>query len=759
MNPSIQAPLSGAALHAFLDQAESALEQQQAAEVAVELRRATMAAMLARQACRAGDVEAVTRLHRLWLQAGLPEQALRVLQDDGAAVVANLPAQDRPDAETELAFCRIEAALELRAGTAAVAQALDAAEQLLRAQPPSDAVDDAWARLAAWSGEADDPARVRRCAEARHDLRMGDPDRDTYRSWDAARLQTQLAASHHAEGRLDEAQRCARAALEALATAGPGQDVDTDDWLHFGEQLLRIAPMLVDEIARHAPARLPADAALPVRRQLGVQLARLQARALHARGLLDQALAKAPEGRFYLSCGEDDSFSALVLDWLVEAERWPEAARLAFESARSEREVSGLHACRIAAAHQERATEDDETRFHWALARAAMGQYEDLRREHGISDRAAHCEQHLARAERLMPGDPAIKVMRGEYMLATGQDPAQTLRWLEACVERPGLAGPYLVEQMVLLRAQVHGGLRKALALPFIDAPAGTWSYNVGVLLGDLHEKLPEDAEWPLDEIRALQTRYYERGLQCFEAFFETGRGHYRDGNTHDYSMLCNNLGIAYRCWHGKPALALPLHAKGIAASPFAEHYDGVMCCHRDAGEREALIEAAERLWHFAAAHGYGRHRPDHYIDDVCIALEKLDRHGEAAIWRQRLQEWWQQLDDDERGEYGDSHLETLVIALCVAAGDQPDDVVPQLEELLPRILAQQDRPVMLGNTALAFKRAGRHPQAIAVYREILARFNSGSEDDAARCRDAQESLDACLKALRGERPWWKFWG
>ena len=119
----------GAALHDFLDQTESAMELQEETGVGDELRQATLSALLARQACRADDMEAVSRLHRLWLQAGRPDQALRVLQDDGRAALGALAPEERADSGVRLIFWRID--IELADGSAAPAlqRSLDEAEQ------------------------------------------------------------------------------------------------------------------------------------------------------------------------------------------------------------------------------------------------------------------------------------------------------------------------------------------------------------------------------------------------------------------------------------------------------------------------------------------------------------------------------------------------------------------------------------------------------------------------------------------------------
>ena len=163
MNLPSHAPLTGAALHDFLDETESALELQQETGVSDELRQSTLAALMARQAFKPDDLQSLSRLHRLWLQAGRPEQALRVLQDDGALLVEALPAEDRAEAGMRLVFWRIETALVAGPGTPALPQGLDEAERALLAEGAGSSSFDDWSQLADLSAQAGDQARARRC--------------------------------------------------------------------------------------------------------------------------------------------------------------------------------------------------------------------------------------------------------------------------------------------------------------------------------------------------------------------------------------------------------------------------------------------------------------------------------------------------------------------------------------------------------------------------------------------------------------------
>jgi tetratricopeptide (TPR) repeat protein len=746
-------PLAGTALENFLDETEQAVELQHEAGVADDLRRSTLLSALCRQPCRADTVQTVDRLHSLWRLAGEREAALRVLDEDGAEVLASLPADEQPGVAIALDFWRL--GVRLRTGDAGenIARALQVAEQRLMATPPAHVSDKAWAHLASVAAELGDHACVRRCAEARQARFEADPERIAFRAWDRAVLALRVGHSHAAQGHPEDARMQGLLAIRTLAEAGADQELNSTDWLNLGESVIELVPEAISDIQQHARAALPADTPLPRQRELEVRLARLEARSLYLQGQLERALAVAEKGRFGLTDDSEDTFSAWVLDRLLEAGRKDAAAQLAFENVFGDR--SALHACQ----HAKEQLARGERNPYWALALATVGLNENQQEVCGDEEPMSFAARHLALAIEHDPAHPAVSLMRALHLLTTQSDYAAAMPLLEAATACPDLASSHAVRKLWMCRMQVYG-VRKALELPFVATPAGSWCYTVGVMLEDMHEELPEDAEWPVDQVTALRQRYYEHGQACFETFFESEQGRFGDGNVHDYSMLCNNLGILYRSRSDQYDAALALHRKGIAASPFAEHYDGVMWCQHLKKDQAAFVEAAEALWHFAHDYGYSRHAPMDYLPSVARALYKLERDKEIAIWLQRFEEWWAQLPADEQASQDADYLLTASCFAVEMAYDQPADTQARIESLVARCRRGQNFDAM-SNLALAFTRMREYPRALELCRELRGWPVPAGADAQAR-RERLDLIEGdCSKgsAPSSPRPWWRFWG
>ncbi|MDB5848001.1 MAG: hypothetical protein JWP29_1753 [Rhodoferax sp.] len=751
MNPL----LSGHQLDAYLDEAEHAEQRQKEAEVADDLRQSALLALLHRQPCKADTVLAVRRLHRLWLRAGDADAALRVLSDDGAQVTTTLPADELPRARVSLSFWRIEVLQTATAG-AALGEAMAHTEQLLTEQGASDTADDAWAHLARLAQRSDDHNAVRRCAAARHKLRVGQADRARYRAWDDSMLALRMAESYAAEPNPEHARLSMRVAINALAGAAPDQDVDHEDWLKLGQSVVAVAPDLMGTVVNGARACVVklAKPLSPARwRDVEVRLARLEALAYQRQGQLDQALAKAVQGRFSLQHDEDDGFSALVLAWLVQAGRTEQAARLAFECVLNERPGSKFAACELATARMADATDLD---FHWPLVLACAASADQTQWVCQGEEPSAFVQRQLALAESRSPRHPAIRLVSALQVMDAHQDYAQALPLLEAAMQWPDLTGSDAIERLWRCRMQVYG-VAKALDMPFVDSASAGWCYNVAAHLGQhMRQSLPEGTAWPDARVDQLAARYYERGLAKYEAFFATGQGFFKDGDIHGYSMLCNNLAIHYRQPLEDYDQAIALHHRGIGASPFAEHYSGLRQCYQSAGNDVEFVRAADRLWHFVSDHGFSRHSPCDYVDDAAQALGRLDRYPEISIWLQRLDEWWQTLDEDEQAESEHAYLDSLVITLVTLADSQPEDALARLQPALPR-LGEVGVQGLSRVVALVLERAGQCQAAVDWYQSSLTLKQRDGEHDRMQHDEAKKGIKRCQQALRSGRPWWRF--
>jgi tetratricopeptide (TPR) repeat protein len=228
--------------------------------------------------------------------------------------------------------------------------------------------------------------------------------------------------------------------------------------------------------------------------------------------------------------------------------------------------------------------------------------------------------------------------------------------------------------------------------------------------------------------------------------------------------MLCNNLAIHYRNNHGRYQDALPLHRCGIAASPFAEHYDGILRCYIELEDRENIVKAAEDLWHYAAEQGYSRHSPGGYIKPLCWALHKLDRHSEKAIWLERIVAWQREQDEDE-ANLSDDALYARLVLVSYLGRDYPDLALAVYEALQPQLAGQTDalRLMYAGNSA---HNLNRYAEARTLYQRSLDAYaQSGKLPDVsvAQIHKFMQNCDRELQAQAAPAPaakksWWKVW-
>ena len=745
--------LSASRLDAFLDQTEAALHQQIEAELDPELIGAGLKTALEGQHFHADTMNGVHRLFRLWMEARDPHAALRLLDGDGRAALAALPAAERDTLAVSMAIWRIEACVA-QGDPGAVQDAFDATLALLVSLPDSLDYDRAWAYLDEQSAANGAHAITRRCAEARNALQRAAPERAAYRAWDDAHLAIRPAQSLAMEGEPALARQAGERAIGILAGAAAGQDLDHNDWLRAGHALVRVMPEAIGGIVAQVRARIPASTVFFARRDIDVQIARLEARALHQQGALDQALDKLALGRVALLADDGDHIGAQMLDWLLEAGRHEAAARLAFESVLHARQVSAPHAAGAAMRAAGDGTPPDAC-WHLALAWAAMSDATAWVR--GADDLAGFVKRHLALARAHGGAQAAADAVEARWLIDSAQDYQRALPLLESAARERSLMQSQLVFKLTVARMRVHGP-EAALAMPFVPASNGLSCYNVAVTLAtELEAALPEDMAVPEEQLKALCARYYETGLACFEKFVASGQGHPGDADAHSYSMLCNNLAIYYRYDKSDPAAALALHHKGIAASPFSEHYQGVMNSHQKLGDDSAVVDSAEQLWHFSADHGYSRHDPANYIDDTAAALHRLGRDTDIAIWLQRLDDWWASVDDSERGEYQNRYTRALVSVLYYMAQTQPGDAGLRLESVLPSVPATRS-PYTTRIAADALRVLGQFERSQAMYREGLRYIESGDAWHEAQRTDILHNLEHCKRAQNAAKPWWKLW-
>lgn len=783
------AALQGDALHAFLDQVQellhgddeqpagngrSTINQQDRAAAAIEL--------MEQQSFAPASVAELERLHDFWFMLNRPEQANALLQAHAEAALQAEDAENRAESAVRLALSDIQSRLRFdRAGAQQLL--LPAARQI--AQLPEHV--DAEMYWMGWESLADG-AQAWDIAEQGLDLRRAhekaDPEQAAEHAFGDAMAcvrRAEIACKRDPAEASNAAVRHVQAAINTLRDAGADQSADFERWIYLGYRILELAPqsipalfMACEQYLARTEDPAPSQA---VKAHRKVKIARLQALACDQMGQREAALQLAPQGRFGLTDDSGDPFSARVMYWLREAGRLDEAAAIALESVIHSRPGSAEAGYRLAL---ELVDQDAVHADTWALILAWAQIDEDMRQLLAQEDMPPQPATHyLERVRAGTPDHPVLALIEG-MRLAAKRQMAQALPLLEQSVGRhPEWADSDKLPTLWAARFAALP-LEEALARPFPEAHGGHWCYAAGVVLDDADDLAPlmgGKKKVPSDEVREpLVVRYYEEGLARFEHFWATGQGRYKDADLHVYSMLCNNLAIKYRNaerWDEAEAL----HRKGLASSPFAEHHDGLWWCANGRDDDAGIIAEAEQLWHFAREHGYSRHEPPRYFPTVALSLYKLDRGDEISIWLERLDEWYDELDEDEQRQERRDYLAAMMSLLDFFSVFRPELVLPRLRAHQDEVRALQDS-YPLRRLAGALEAYPEHlEEAVALHRESATYLGRNAKrsfalgnDNEAEARMSQDGLEKAERKLAeaqglqpqqaasGDKPWWKFW-
>ena len=764
--------LHGEALHAFIDQAHELAtgdeESGASAAIGPQERLAAAAELMGQQSFAPANVIELERVHDLWLLLDRPETANAFLQRHRATAVQ---AGDRPGAEIEarLALSDIQSRLGFDRDSA-LPLLLPTAR--LIAQLPAE-VDPAgyWHGWESLTGAAQAWEAAEQGVDLRRTQERADPDQAGEQAFGDAMACLRKAAI--ARRRADETAVGAQvqAALNLLRDAGADQDVGFEHWMLAAGQLLPLAPQSLPALLMACEQQLartedPAPAQA-VRTHRKVRIARLQAQACAQAGQFEAALQLAPQGHFGLTDDSGDEFGALLLQWLRQAGRLDQAAPLALQSALHGRPGSAVQAYHLAL---EQVNRDQDQAPIWALILAWAQIDEDFR--HLLADEPPpplNADWYLDMARTQSPNHPMIALAEG-MRLARQRRHQEALPLLEYSVgQHPEIADSDKLPALWAARFAALP-LAEALARPFPEAHGAHWCYAAGVILDDEDDLAPlmgERQPVPAEEVREpLVVRYYEEGLARFERFWATGQGTYKDADLHVYSMLCNNLAIKYR-YMDRWDEAAELHRKGLASSPFAEHVEGLWWCANGRDDDAGIVAEAERLWHFAQDHGYGRHDPPNYFPTVALSLYKLDRGDEIGIWLERLDEWFASLDEDEqRGERRD-YLAALMSLLDFFSAFRPEQVLPRLRVYQDEVRALRDCYVLRRLACALEAYPELLDECLALHKEAASYLNESDGEDERRMsregiaraeRKLAEHRAAASAPAAGGKPWWKFW-
>lgn len=765
------AALQGDALHAFLEQTHELLNAADAhTSITQQDRLAAATELMSQQSFAPRSVLELERVHDFWLLLNQPERANQFLQ---AHRTAALQADDRSSADTEVRLALSDIQSRLEFDPASAVPLLLPTAQAMSALPHDLDIDGYWS---GWHAMAH-KAQAWDAAEAGLDLQRtrerNHPDDDGAQAYGDAMTLVRKAELAHQRGETAKAAQQVQAAVTTLRDAPPDQAADFDQWMALAEQVLRISTASLPVLLMACEQQLQRSESPPpsqaVQAHRKVRVVRLQAQACALAGQLDAALQLAPQGHFGLTDDEGDPFTSLQIDWLVQAGQLEQAAALSLESVMHARPVSAVRGYQLAHAQFGSGSELDTT---WALILAFALSDEDMRYLLSEETMPTESVDFYLQAVRARDPNNAVAALIEGMRLAAKRKMEQALPLLEQSVgQRPDWADSDKLNALWAARFAALP-LEEALARPFIDAHGAHWCYAAGVVLDDdddLGRLMGGKKKLPADELRApLVQRYYEEGLARFEHFWSTGQGMFKDADLHVYSMLCNNLAIKYRNADRYDEAAV-LHHKGLASSPFAEHRDGLMWCAIGNDDDEGIVAEAERLWHFAQEYGYSRNDPTNYFSTVALSLYKLDRDDEISIWMERLDQWFEELDEEEQASERRDYLASLMSMLDFFSSTHPELVLPRVRALQAEVVALRDCYPLRRLAGALEAYPELLEESLALYRQAHSFLDRDDGQDERRMaaegiaraerkiveRDAE--AQAAPAASNG-KPWWRFW-
>ncbi|WP_417066702.1 hypothetical protein [Niveibacterium terrae] len=800
---SVENTLYGSQLEAFIDRVEADLEEAGSA-VAVNLRERLQA-----QALRADSLSLIARLCSLWLRADDASAASAVLEHDGAKLLEASNPAERASLAMNLAIYRLQLG-GIREDEKTCLEALAQMQDLLAQLPEGLTEYRTLDVLDSVEHQSLDLALA--VIEFRRKLDEAIPERSRLRAWDSVIEHQRRALAYRRAKRLEDARNEALAAVSALESLPADQAIGQDDWLGFANTLIEIAPEALPSFSQPV-MQLTRDLPIAQRREYEVRLARLKARALHAQGDLAGAIAACAAARYSLSSDGGDDFVEYEVPWLVEAGRSDEAGRRAFAHIyQSETQLDPA----IGRIVHERLAAADDTSFWWpACVLRASTYHETL---HALISAApvpfeqlpAFSSVHSALFDALKsipPGqreEPSYAEMEGDI------EQLDTPEWQAACdrilqsaralceTRSPGnpwitriaayadrdagrIDTPTLVAQFdQAIKAgdmrdnrSINGaffalagakGILEALRQPIPDMPSGLWSYNFVVDAEDnIEEQIEQLSDAEQQEAKTLlhnlKRTVYERGIAHMERYFNTGIGHPYDACAHLYSMMCNNLGIVY--YHeSRYDESIDLHWRGIAASSFAEHYDGIFMCKWMQEDHAGIVKAAEDLWLYAMEYGYGRHKPNRDIPVILRSLGRLDRHDEKTIWLERLIQWQRENGEDETNLSHDA-LEARVDSAVYLGASFPNEAIALWKGVEAQVRASNDYDLLHNSGSGAYNRDD-FELAIELFTASLKCNPRETEEQEESANFVTETIEKAKQKLADARKsgkrFWQFW-
>jgi len=801
--------LTGAQLASLLDRLATDLDGADAEQI-------NLRARLEAQPLKPDTLEALFTLCALWWEADQPARALQAVADDGQTILAGATPAERADVQLHLSLLDATTGFIMRDETVAVAALRRATQTVSQSGAtllwrtgggPTEANSDGyrdWDVLFAMTDWTLDATLA--VFDFRWALDATDQELEDRRAVSESLFHAARAQAFHGHDRGDSAVEEARQALQMMAGAQAPQVVDKDDWLTLGDAIAEIAPgdlpLVTENVVAGSQALSPA-----LKAEVNIRLTRLRARALHAQGDLERALALRDVTNCtleYSAVGEDDFFEYDV-PWLVEAGRFDDAGeRVAmyiylFALSNAQLDV-------IRPLIHERLADAADNSVWWPLCVMRICAYGDYLFEDYLGDvsllptrspvharlfGALTHESNLANASRAIfdaarqlaeersPDNPWIERFTILVDKDRGRaDNAQVAARFEALV-RGGLTEGTTLVRYVMARVAAFG-LPDALYIAPPPMRSGTDAMRFNLILNggepsmlestpvglqEMIEQCPEGVRGVVDAIwNAMYTTCLEQGIARMEQFFATGVGHPGDANPHYYARLCSSLALAI-CRDLRFNEAIALCQKGLSASPSASLYSNIlwivnqqritphvwkaMDAETQNQWRRYYVQNAEVLWHYVAEEGYDRTYPNEWIHFTVMHLNYLNRHDEIPLWLERLIRWQEDVAGEDPEHLSYEALYARVRCLQFLSPAMAHQAVCQaMIDGLKSQIAQSTDIQLLAVAGVVFGNVDEFENAIWFYQRHLELNPQVTAEDVKWAQDISRNLEDCRSRL-----------
>lgn len=737
---------------------------------------------LAETPCQPDDPRSVYRYHRLWAGSGNLEKSLEILNQFAPQVVDQLSQQEREHFLIHVSLWKTYIYFDLDRD-ALIAELENLVQALLAYTGDQGGADmiDVWEKTLETCEYAKlwdlyrQYTRHRIAAEPQYV--EGGESYVLGQLW----LLRQDARTFALEENHEAMHRAATNIIALLKNPNYADQFGMHDWLKEAENLVFYTPNLIDEMLPSIRGFIQSDWHQAKVRDLETRILRLQAKQHAAKGEFQQAVDVGLSAHFFLSGDKNDGFTAYLIDWLIEVGDFDRAGELAFTAERAARPYTANYSFQKATELKERSPS-----IYWHLIIAWRNLMIWLKEDYVYYEEQQAPE--LTEAER----EAARQIYLSERALAEAINPehyafitmdldilmhqCQTIYDDEVAKQVLEMAERYWqilnspktqawVKRYLEAKAQING-IESVLTGDILPCDGANWNYGVSCSLFSSEQEEEMFSEYT-DKIKDFRAKYEEITMQQLEHFIATGKGHYLSGDIHDYSMMLNNHAIYYIC-RPKEAdttnqdylYAIELNRRGLAISPFAEHYNNILIANLEMENEEGILQTAEDLWHYASQYGYSRHTPQIYVRKLTSILAAQDRIQEIQIWLDRMDLWFSWLPAEEQRDQEENYCFSAIYLLGKIASFKPDEALIRLEKDKPiwQKYLQNDAGLPI-NVGMVYQRVGNIPEAIQYYEQAIQIAIESDYQSAAEL--AQSNIDALKEsnnASQPSKPWWKFW-